>query len=182
MLLMLPLHLNILLKVRIAELFGKVSVIEKNSIKTIPYKHIHINIKNHYNNLIGKVECHTNTNKFMFYYIPLKTIENYEFKNSGVEIISEISICPFCFGIHLDSEEQYKYYKMIKKKEKEQDTNLDTNLDPNLDPNLDTTIPDDIYKILKEHFCFDFIKKNINNYEVYLSKEENPHYFHQEEG
>ena len=158
---MLPLHLNILLKLKIAELFGKVSVIEKDGIDTIPYKDIIINTKNHYNNLIGKVECNTN---FSFYYIPLKCIENYELKNSGVEIYSQIEICPFCFGIYLDSEEQYKYYKMMKNKEQEQDMNLDINLD---------TITDTIYTLLKENFCFEFIKTNINNYEEYLFEEDN---------
>ena len=139
---MLPLHLTILLKLKSAELFGKVSVIEKNGIDTIPYKDIIINTKNHYNNLIGKVECNTT---FRFYYIPLKCIENYEVKNSGMEIYSQIEICPFCFGIYLDSEEQYNYYKMMKKKEQEQDMNLDT-------------ITDAIYTLLKENFCFEFIK------------------------
>ena len=151
---MLPLHLNILLKVKIADLFGKVSVIEKNGINTIPFKHILKKPKNHYNNLIGKVECHTNHN-YNFYYIPLKCIENYEVKHSGIEIYSKISVCPFCFGIHLDIEEQYKYYKMMKNKE------------------TSDTITDELYTLLKEHFCFDFIKKNINNYEAYLFEETN---------
>ena len=144
---MLPLHLNILLKLKIADLFGKVSVIEKDGIDTIHYKDIITNTKNHDNNLIGKVECNIT---FNFYYIPLKCIENYEVKNSGVEIYSQIEICPFCFGIYLDSEEQYKYYKMMKNKEKKQDMNLDIN--------LETPITDTIYTLLKEHFCFDFIK------------------------
>ena len=146
---MLPLHLNILLKLKIAELFGKVSVIEKDGIDTIPYKDIIIYTKNHYNNLIGKVECNTNHN-YNFYYIPLKCIENYEVKTSGMEIYSQIEICPFCFGIYLDSEEQYKYYKMMKNKKQEQDMNLDIN--------LETPITDTIYTLLKENFCFDFIK------------------------
>jgi hypothetical protein len=144
---MLPLYLEILLKLKIAERFGKVSVIEKNGINTIPFKNILIYTKNHHNNLIGKVEC--NDNKSMFYYIPLNTIDNYELKNSGMEIYSQISVCPFCFGIYLDTEEQYKYYKMMRQKE-EKDTNLDTN--------LDTTITDELYTLLKEYFCFDFIK------------------------
>ena len=151
---MLPLHLDILLKIKIADLFGKVTVIEKNGIHTIPFKHILIYTKNHNNNLIGKVECHTNHN-YNFYYIPLKCIENYEVKHSGIEIYSQISVCPFCFGIYLDSEEQYKYYKMMKKKE------------------TSDTITDELYTLLKEHFCFDFIKKNINNYEAYLFEETN---------
>ena len=79
-----------------------------------------------------------------------------------MEIYSHISLCPFCFGIHLDSEEQYKYYKMMKKKEHAM--KVDTITD---------TITDTIYTLLKEHFCFDFIKKNINSYEAYLIEEEN---------
>ena len=146
---MLPLYLEILLKIKIAELFGKVSVIEKNGIDTIPYKNIITNTKNHYNNLIGKVECKTDTN-FSFYYIPIKCIENYEVKNSGMKIYSQIEICPFCFGIYLDTEEQYNYYKMMKKKAQKQDMNLDMN--------LDNTISDVLYTLLKEHFCFEFIK------------------------
>ena len=150
---MLPLHLDILLKVKIAELFGKVSVIEKNGINTIPFKHILKKPNNHYNNLIGKVECYTNHN-YNFYYIPNTCIENYELKHSGMKIVSEISICPFCFGIHLDTEEQYKYYKMMKRKEQ------DMTIDMNLDMTLDTTITDELYTLLREHFCFDFIKTN----------------------
>jgi hypothetical protein len=149
---MLPLYLDILLKIKIAELFGKVSVIEKDGIDTIQYKYIITNTKNHYNNLIGKVECNTNHN-FSFYYIPLKCIENYEVKNRSLEIYSQIEICPFCFGIYLDTEEQYKYYKMMKKKEQEHDMSVDINLDTNLD-----TITDTIYTLLKENFCFEFIK------------------------
>ena len=144
---MLPLHLDILLKVKIADLFGKVSVIEKNGINTIPFKHILKKPKNHYNNLIGKVECHTNYN-YNFYYIPNTCIENYELKHSGMEIVSQISICPFCFGIHLDTEEQYKYYKMMKNKET---SDISDTSD---------TITDELYTILKKHFCFDFIKTN----------------------
>jgi len=140
---MLPLYLDILLKLKIAELFGKVLVNEKNGIDTIPYKDIITNTKNHYNNLIGKVECNTNHN-YSFYYIPLKCIENYEVKNSGMEIYSQIEICPFCFGIYLDSEEQYNYYKMMKHKE--------TGDIPS------DTITDELYTLLKENFCFDFIK------------------------
>jgi len=146
---MLPLYLDILLKIKIINLFGKVSVIEKDGIDTIPYKDIITNTKNHDNNLIGKVECNTNHN-YNFYYIPLNTIDNYELKNSGMEIYPQLSICPFCFGIYLDIEEQYKYYKMMRQKEEK---------DMNLDMNLDTTINDELYILLKEHFCFDFIKK-----------------------
>ena len=153
---MLPLYLDILVKIKIAYLFGKVSVIEKNGIIAIPYKDINTNTKNHYNNLIGKVECNTNTNnnKYMFYYIPLKNIENYELKNIGIEIYPNILVCPFCFGIHLDIEEQYKYYKMMKKKEQVKKDEKNMNI------NLNTTITDDMYKILKNHFCFELIKKN----------------------
>ena len=157
---MLPLDLNILLKVKIATLFGKVPVVEKNGITHIPFKNININTKKHNNNLIGKVEYNTNHN-YNFYYIPNKYIENYEFKNIGIEIYSDLSICPFCLGIYLDINEQYKYYKIIKKIEYE---NSDT---------LSDNITDDIYILLQERFCFDFIKKNINNYEDYLCNEEN---------
>jgi hypothetical protein len=156
---MLPLYLDILLKIKSAKLFGKVSVIEKNGIDTIPFKNIRINTKNHHNNLIGKVECNdynecnNNNLNFRFYYIPLKFIDNYELKNIGIEIVSNIAVCPFCFGIHLDSEEQYKYYKMIKKKE--QRHNLGDDID---------IISDELYKLLKEHFCFELIKKNSSNY------------------
>ena len=153
---MIPLHLDILLKLQIANLFGKVSVIEKYGMNTIPFKHIRVNSKKHNNNLIGKVECNTNHN-FNFYYIPLKCIEDYEFKNIGMELYSQISVCPFCFGIHLDSVEQYKYYKMMKKKE----------------TNETDTISDELYTLLKEHFCFEFIKKNIESYEAYLIEEDN---------
>lgn len=167
---MLPLYLDILLKIKSAKLFGKVSVIEKNGIDTIPFKNIHIYTKNHHNNLIGKVECNdyndynecnNNNFNFRFYYIPLKFIDNYELKNIGIEIASNIAVCPFCFGIHLDSEEQYKYYKMIKTKEQK----------PDLGDGIDI-ISDELYKLLKEHFCFDFIKKNSSNYEAYLLEEE----------
>jgi hypothetical protein len=159
---MLPLYLDILLKIKIAELFGKVSVIEKNGIDTISFKNIHIYTKNHHNNLIGKVECNDyNNNNFMFYYIPLKCIENYEVKNSGIEIYSQLSVCPFCFGIHLDIEEQYNYYKMMKNKE------MIYFLGDGID-----IISDELYKLLKEHFCFELIKKNSSNYEAYLLKEE----------
>jgi hypothetical protein len=159
---MLPLYLDILLKIKSAELFGKVSVIEKNGIDTIPYRNIRIYTKNHQNNLIGKVECNdyndcndcnNNNIKFRFYYIPLKFIDNYELKNIGIEIYPNISVCPFCFGIHLDSEEQYNYYKMIKKKEQKHDLCDDIDI-----------ISDELYTLLKEHFCFELIKKhNYNN-------------------
>ena len=155
---MLPLHLNILLKIKIAELFGKVSVIEKYNIDSIPFKNIIINTKNHHNNLIGKVECYNNLN---FYYIPIKCIENYEIKDIGIDIYSDLSICPFCSGIQLDIDEQYKYYKIMKKKDCENNANLTYNLS------------NDIYILLQERFCFDLIKKNINSYEAYLIEKEN---------
>ena len=145
---MLPLNLNILLQLKIVELFGKIPVNEKNGINKIPYKKIKLNTKNHHNNLMGKVECH----KFIFYYIPIKYIEIYEQQNIGISICSHITICPFCFGIQLDIEEQYNYYtKMM---------------------NLDMNITDDTYKLLKENFCFELIKKNIDSYEANLITEE----------
>jgi hypothetical protein len=154
---MIPLHLEILLKLKIAELFGKVSVIENNNnnihtINTIQYKNIIPDTKNHHNNLIGKIIC----NKFNFYYIPLKFIENYEKNNIGIPICYTINICPFCSGIILDNEVQSKYYKMIKKKELESVINKDTNQDVDIDVTM--IISDNIYKILKTNFCFELVK------------------------
>ena len=146
---MVPLHLDILLKFKIANLFGKIPVVQKNSkkINSIPYKNIIPDCKNHHNNLIGKIICHD----FDFYYIPFIFIENYEQKKSGIAIYSncDIEICPFCFGIQLDIEEQNKFYKMMKKKDMDASDASDTS----------NTITDDIYKLLKKYFCFELVKK-----------------------
>jgi hypothetical protein len=149
---MIPEHLEILLKLKVAEVFGKVSVIEKNNknITTIHYKNIIPDTSHHHNNLIGKIVC----TKFDFYYIPLTYIDNYEQKKEGLSICHTIDICPFCSGIILESELESKYYKMMKKKELVM--NLDN--DPDIDLDSAMTISDDIYKVLKKYFCFELIK------------------------
>ena len=55
-------------------------------------------------------------------------------------------------------------YKMMKIKE------VDTITENTI---TDNTITYDLYKLLKEYFCFDFIKNNIKSYEAYLIEEEN---------
>jgi hypothetical protein len=149
---MVPLHLEILLKLKIAELFGKVSVIDKHNknITTIQYKNIIPDTTQHNNNLIGKIVC----NRFDFYYIPLKFIENYENNSIGIPICYNIDICPFCSGIILDNEVQYKYYKMIKNMELV--INTDTNININIDNSI--IISNNIYQILKTKFCFELVK------------------------
>jgi hypothetical protein len=149
---MISLHsdiLLILLQLKIAELFGKIPVIEKNNINSIKYKYIVPDTKNHHNNLIGKVGySRIGYTTFDFYYIPLDLIEKYEQKTIGIPICSHISICPFCFGIQLDSDDQNKYYKMMKKKD----------INKNWDGNIDMAI----YNLLKDKFCFELVK-NIGN-------------------
>ena len=162
---MVPLDLEILLKLKIAELFGKVSVIEKNNINTINYKNIIPDIKNHHNNLIGKIVC----SKFDFYYIPLKFIENYENNNIGIPICYNINICPFCSGIILENEVQYKYYRLMKNKEIV--INPDANQDVDIDINIDITmlISDDIYKLLKTKYCFELVKSGFRKSRTQIS-------------
>ena len=163
------LHLEILLKLKIAKLFGKVPVNGKNNGKNkcnyVQYKDIIPDTKHHYNNLMGKIVC----NNYDFYYVPLKFIENYEHNNIGISICSNIEICPFCSGIILDSESQYKYYKMMQNKKNIEieieiytDTNIDTNIDTNTntDTNLSIIISDEIYKLLNTNFCFEIVKNN----------------------
>ena len=134
---MLPLYLEYVLKINIANKFGNITVIEKNGITTLPYENIITNIKKHHNNLMGKVEiC---SPKFMFYYIPTKLIEKYETHSIGIPICHNISICPFCFGIQLSIEEQHKLYKQL--------NNMVFN--------------DDINILIKEKYCFELIKLNI---------------------
>ena len=135
---MIPLYLDVLLKLKIVDIFGKIPVIKKNNINFLQYKYIVTDTKNHNNNLIGKVGY----NKYVFYYIHIELIEKYEKKDLGIPICSHISICPFCFGIQLDIDEQYKYYDMIK--------NKDTN---------ESDMPDTIYNLLKDKFCFELVKK-----------------------
>lgn len=149
---MVPFHLEILLKLKIAEVFGTIPIINKDNtnIDTIYYKNILPEPKQHHNNLMGKII----SNKCNFYYIPLTYIDNYEQKQEGLSICYTIDICPFCSGIILESGDQSKYYKMMKKKELEltQDTNQDIDLDITL------SMSDDIYKVLKTKFCFELVK------------------------
>ena len=71
---MLPLHLEILLKLKVAELFGNIPIINKdNNINIIHYKNIIPDTKQHHNNLIGKIVC----NKFDFYYSQIPYIVSY---------------------------------------------------------------------------------------------------------
>jgi hypothetical protein len=145
---MIPVHLEILLKLKIAKYFGTIPIINKddNNINTIHYKNIIPEPKQHHNNLMGKIV----SNKFDFYYIPLKYIDNYEQKKEGLSICYNIDICPFCSGIILESELESKYYKMMKKKE------LVMNLDTDSDSAI--TMSDEIYKVLKTKFCFELVK------------------------
>ena len=130
------LYLEYLLKLKIAELFGFVPVNSKNGIKSIPFKNVITDTKNHNNNLVGKVVCQN----FMFYYIPLHLIEQYEKNNIGIPICTHINVCPFCFGIQLDCEEQLKLYKLINKDSE------------NSDELNNMTI------LIKDKFCFDMVK------------------------
>lgn len=135
------LYLEYLLKIKISEIFGILQVNSKkyidgiNGINTIPFKNIITSTKNHHNNLFGKVVCRD----FMFYYIPLNLIENYEQNNIGIPISHHINVCPFCFGIQLDIEEQLKLYNM-----------LNTNIN-NLELN----------NLIKDKYCFEMAKKII---------------------
>lgn len=126
------LYLDYLLKLKIAELFGFLPVNIKNNINSIPFKNIITNTKNHKNNLIGKVVCQN----FMFYYIPLDLIEQYEQNTIGISICHHINVCPFCFGIQLDSEEQLKLYKLI---------------------NKDSDELNNMTILIKDKFCFDMV-------------------------
>ena len=129
---MIPLYLEYLLKIKIAEIVGKLPVNTKNNINTIQYKNILLDNKNHYNNLIGKVVL----DNFNFYYVPINLIENYENNQIGIPICYHIYICPFCFGIQLDIEEQMKLYKII-------------------------TLDSEINQLLKDKFCFEIVKNYI---------------------
>ena len=142
-----PLYLEILLQLKTAEIFGNIPVIEKNKINYVQYKNISIDTKNHHNNLIGKVVC----KNFKFYYIPLKFIDNYDQSYIGIPICSNIDICPFCFGIQLDIDKQYKYYKIMKEHEYKEDH------DSIIFNDISNDISNDIYKILKKKFCFEII-------------------------
>jgi hypothetical protein len=141
------LYLEYLLKIKIAEIFGILPVNSKkyingiNSIYTIPFKNIIINTKNHHNNLVGKVVCRD----FMFYYIALNLIENYEQNNIGIPISQHINVCPFCFGIQLDIEEQLKLYNILK-------TNLD---------NSELNAINSLNNLIKNKYCFEIAKKII---------------------
>ena len=126
------LYLDYLLKLKIANLFGILPVTKTNGINGIPYKNVITDTKNHKNNLIGKVVCQN----FMFYYIPLHLIEQYEQNNIGISICPHINVCPFCFGIKLDSEEQLKLYKLIIK---------------------DSEEIDNMTILIKDKFCFDMV-------------------------
>jgi hypothetical protein len=129
------LYLEYLLKIKISEVFGVLPVNNKNSINIIPFKNINTDTKNHNNNLFGKVVCRD----FMFYYIPLNLIEKYEQSKIGIPISYHINVCPFCFGIQLDIEEQIKLYNILNK-------NLD-----NLELNT----------LIKDKYCFEIVKKTI---------------------
>jgi len=132
------LYLEYLLKIKISEIFGNLPVNSKkykNCIDIIPFKNIITDTKNHNNNLFGKVVCHD----FLFYYIPLNIIEKYEQTNVGIPISYNINVCPFCFGIQLDIEEQIKLYNILNK-------NLD-----NLELNT----------LIKDKYCFEIVKKII---------------------
>ena len=131
---MLPIHLQYILKINIANKYGTVPVIEKDGIKTVPYKNIITNTKNHHNNLIGKIEIFSP--KFMFFYIPTNFIEKYDKYSIGLPICYNISICPFCFGIQLPIEEQNILYKKL--------NIMDFN--------------DDINTLIQDKFCFELIK------------------------
>ena len=132
---MLPLYLEYFLKLKIAEIFGNLPVNENNNVKNIPYKKILIDTKNHNNNLIGKVVL----NNFMFYYIPIKLLENYENNSIGIPICYHIDICPFCFGIQLEIENQIKLYKLIKDSEDSEEIKY-------------------MNSLIKNKFCFDMVK------------------------
>jgi hypothetical protein len=138
------LYLEYLLKIKIAEIFGILPVNSKkyiNGINTIPFKNIITNTKNHNNNLFGKVVCRD----FMFYYIPLNLIENYENNNIGIPISHHINVCPFCFGIQLDIEEQLKLYNM-----------LNTNIN-----NSELNTLNNLNNLIKDKYCFEMAKKII---------------------
>jgi len=136
------LYLQYILKIKIAEIFGKISVIKKNNINTISYKDIIHDTKNHNNNLIGKVL----SNNFEFYYIPLKLIENYETNNIGVSICSHIDICPFCFGIHLEIEEQLKLYNILNNQEIANEPEIKN-----------------MNKLIRDKYCFELVKQDLEN-------------------
>ena len=150
---MLPIYLELLLKVKIAELFGKLHVNKNNinNINTIQYKNILLDTKNHKNNLIGKILC----NNFSFYYVPIKFIEKYENNGSGIPICYHINICPFCFGIQLDIEEQLKIYDILNNKNEILDDNY--NYDDNDDNNNKMNM------FIRSNFCFEIAKNNKNN-------------------
>ncbi len=126
------LYLDYLLKLKIANLFGILPVNRTNGINSIPFKNVITDTKNHKNNLIGKVVCQN----FMFYYIPLHLIEQFEQHNIGIPICPHINVCPFCFGIQLDSEEQLKLYKLI---------------------NKDSDELNNMTILIKDKFCFDMV-------------------------
>ena len=132
------LYLQYILKLKIAEIFGKIPVIKKNNVNIIPYTHIIHDTQNHKNNLIGKVL----SNNFGFYYIPLHIIENYEAKNIGISICSHIDICPFCFGIHLDIEEQVKLYNILNNQEIYDEPDINN-----------------LNKIIRDKYCFELVKQ-----------------------
>ena len=141
------LYLEYLLKIKIAEIFGILPVNSKkyingiNGINSIPFKNIITKPKNHHNNLFGKVVCRD----FMFYYIPLNLIENYENNNIGIPISHHINVCPFCFGIQLDIEEQLKLYNM-----------LNTNIN-----NSELNVINTLNNLIKDKYCFEMVKKII---------------------
>jgi hypothetical protein len=143
---MLPIYLELLLKVKIAELFGKLHVNKNNinNINTIQYKNVLLDTKNHKNNLIGKILC----NNFSFYYVPIKFIEKYENNGSGIPICYHINICPFCFGIQLDIEEQLKIYDMLNNKNEILDDNNN----------------DKMNMFIRSNFCFEMVKNNKNSH------------------
>ena len=131
---MLPSHLEYFLLQKIATIFGNIPIIEKNGMKTVKYKNIICDINNHHNNLIGKVNCPN----FEFYYLPITILENYDKNQVGINIYTNIDICPFCFGIQLPLDEQIKLYGKF---------NAENSIENN-----------NIYNFIKMHYCFELAK------------------------
>jgi len=134
-------YLEYLLKIKISELFGTLPITIKNNINFIAFKNVIPETKNHHNNLIGKVSC----KKFIFYYIPLQVIENYENNAIGIPICNDILVCPFCFGIQLPIEEQSKLYDMLNMNNLEGDISNETNQ------------INDIQEYIRSKYCFEML-------------------------
>ena len=84
--------------------------------------------------------------------MPIKFIEKYENNGSGIPICYHINICPFCFGIQLDIEEQLKIYDMLNNKNEILDDNNNDN--------------DKMNMFIRSNFCFEMVKNNKNSHKI----------------